>query len=232
MRYLNRRHDPVRERVLSVIEQRMPPTDLKKASLAIGKNHAYLHQFINRGTPRILPQETRLRLAEYLEIDPDLLLPTKNAREEMSRGHDIRDEDASVILIPEIRVSAQAGGGAEIDREDVRASWYFPSEWLRHELRAQPSELRIITIEGDSMEPQLFAGDKVIVDLSRTEPSPPGVFILNDGFGLVAKRIEHIPNTNPPRVSIVSANAQYQSYERDVPDIRIIGRVVWVARRI
>jgi hypothetical protein len=29
----------------------------------------------------------------------------------------------------------------------------------------------------------------------QTRPSPPGIFILDDGVGLVAKRIEIIPST-------------------------------------
>jgi hypothetical protein len=40
----------------------------------------------------------------------------------------------------------------------------------------------------------------VLVDLGRRAPTPPGVFVLYDGMGLVAKRVEHIPNSDPPRV--------------------------------
>ncbi|MCR9256283.1 MAG: peptidase S24 [Alphaproteobacteria bacterium] len=216
---------------MRLIQERTPPTDLKKASLAIGRNHAYLHQLIHRGTPRVLPEESRLRLADYLDVEPDLLLPPSGQSRSRSVGATALTE-AGVAPVPEVRVTAQAGGGALVDREDDRTNWFFPADWLRHELRSKPGDLRIITIDGDSMEPILLAGDKVMVDLSRTEPSPPGIFVLNDGFGLVAKRIELIPNSSPPRIAIVSANDRYARYERDVSEVRIIGRVVWFSRRL
>ena len=47
-------------------------------------------------------------------------------------------------------------------------------------------------VEGDSMVPTLQDGDAVLVDMTRQFPSPPGIFVLDDGMGLVAKRLEHI----------------------------------------
>jgi hypothetical protein len=44
----------------------------------------------------------------------------------------------------------------------------------------------------------------VLVDLGRRSPTPPGIFVLHDGMGLVAKRLEYIPNSDPPRVRIIS----------------------------
>ena len=49
--------DPTRVLVLKLIDER--GSDLKKASLAIGKNAAYVHQFIYRGTPKVLPGRKR-----------------------------------------------------------------------------------------------------------------------------------------------------------------------------
>ena len=54
--------------------------------------------------------------------------------------------------------------------------------------------------------PTVLDGDIVLVDLGRSAPTPPGVFVLYDGMGLVAKRLEHIPNSDPPRVRIISDN--------------------------
>lgn len=42
---------------------------LESLSRLIGRNRAYLQQFIRRGTPRRLPEEERLRLAMVLNID-------------------------------------------------------------------------------------------------------------------------------------------------------------------
>ena len=43
--------------------------DLSTLSRLIGRNPAYMQQFVRRGTPRRLPEEERLRLAMALDID-------------------------------------------------------------------------------------------------------------------------------------------------------------------
>ncbi len=76
--------------------------------------------------------------------------------------------------ILEVDVTAAAGGGLEVAEEPELGSWVFPAQWLRHELHAGSSDLRIITIVGDSMEGVLEPGDKVLVNTTKAGPSPPG----------------------------------------------------------
>lgn len=89
----------------------------------------------------------------------------------------------------------------------------------------------MITIDGDSMEPLLSSGDRILVDTSQRIPVPPGIFVIWDGMGVVAKRAEHIPNSDPPRIVIRSVNPEYPAYERDAQEVNMIGRVIWAARR-
>jgi hypothetical protein len=51
-------------------------------------------------------------------------------------------------------------------------------------------------------------------------------------MGLVAKRLEHIPNSDPPRVRIVSDNQHYSPYEGIAEEINIVGRIRWFAREM
>lgn len=234
--------DAQRKRILELVAHRDPPTDLKKASLACGKNHAYLHQFINRGTPRKLPEDVRHALAAHLGVDEAVLRPDGQAlgngpvrpaaEEQREDGSPRPPAPPGVIAVPEIRVSASAGGGAMLEHEPGSRDWYFASDWLRHELRAAPKDLRVISIDGDSMEPILRSGDKVLIDLSRRAPSPPGIFVLHDGIGLVAKQVEFIPNSEPARLLIKSESPRYQDYERTLDEVNIVGRVIWFARRL
>jgi hypothetical protein len=46
---------------------------------------------------------------------------------------------------------------------------------------------------------------------------------------LVANRLKHIPNSDPPRVRIISNNLLYKPYEGSGEKINIIGRRRWVA---
>ena len=63
-------------------------------------------------------------------------------------------------------------------------------------------------------------------------PAPPGIFVIWDGIALVAKRIEHVPHSEPPRVVLKSLNPGYDSHERPAGEIRVIGRAVWISKRL
>jgi phage repressor protein C with HTH and peptisase S24 domain len=103
---------------------------------------------------------------------------------------------------------------------------------IRHEFRARPEDLRLVTIDGDSMEPLLSSGDRILVDTGQRSPVPPGVFVIWDGVGVVSKRVEHIPNSDPPRIVLRSENPLYQTYERSAEEVNIVGRVIWAVRRL
>jgi phage repressor protein C with HTH and peptisase S24 domain len=234
--------DPIRLRVLKLIEKK--GADLKNASLAIGKNAAYLHQFAYRGTPKVLPEDTREALAKFLGVHEDQL----RHREVPQRKPRARDEpEASVpphrpygprrldgfSAVTEIDVRASAGPGAFNEGfEEAKETWLFPDNVIRHEFRARAEDLHIVTIDGDSMEPTLSSGDRIMIDTSQRVPVPPGIFVIWDGMGIVAKRVEHVPHSEPPKVIIKSLNPEYQTYERDAEEVNIVGRVIWAAKRL
>lgn len=235
-------HDPIRLRVLELLEAK--DTDLKNASLAIGKNAAYLHQFVHRGSPKVLPEEVREALAAHLGVDDsELRHPEVPPRQPRTVAAGPRDHDAAArrgrqvtegfSAVTEIDVRASAGPGAIHEGlEEAKAVWLFPDPVIRHEFRARAEDLHIITVDGDSMEPLLSSGDRILVDTSQRIPVPPGIFVIWDGMGIVAKRVEHVPNSDPPTVVIRSVNPEYQTYERDAEEVNIVGRVVWAARRL
>ena len=235
--------DPVRLKVLKLVKDRKPATDMKTASLAMGRNAAYLHQFVYRGTPKVLSEDDREALAEHLGCKAEELkhkkVPPRKPRKKAAPKEG-RIEPSTVatapegyMAIPEIDVRASAGPGALHEGlEETKEMWFFPDPVIRHEFRARAADLRMITIDGDSMEPLLASGDRILIDTSQRVPVPPGIFVIWDGMGLVAKRIEHEPNSEPPKVVIKSVNPEYDTYERDAEEVHIIGRVVWTSRRL
>jgi len=135
--------------------------------------------------------------------------------------------------VTEIDVRASAGPGAINDGlEESKETWLLPDPIIRHEFRARAMDLHIVTIDGDPMEPLLSSGDRILIDTSQRVPVPPGIFVIWDGLGIVAKRIEHIPHSEPPKIVIKSVNPEYQTYERDGDEVNIIGRVIWAAKRL
>ena len=234
--------DPIRLLVLKLIEKK--GADLKNASLAIGKNAAYLHQFVYRGTPKVLPEDARGALAKFLGVHEDQL----RHREVPQRKPRSRDEAEGEVpphrpygrrgvegfsAVTEIDVRASAGPGAFNEGfEETKETWLFPDNVIRHEFRARAEDLHIVTIDGDSMEPTLSSGDRIMIDTSQRVPVPPGIFVIWDGMGIVAKRVEHVPHSEPPKVIIKSLNPEYQTYERDAEEVNIVGRVIWAAKRL
>ena len=61
--------DFVRLKVLALLKEH--GSDLRKASLAMGRNTAYMHQYIYRGSPKVLGEDDRIALAEHLGVDED-----------------------------------------------------------------------------------------------------------------------------------------------------------------
>ena len=70
------------------------------------------------------------------------------------------------------------------------------------------------------------------INCSQTHPSPSGIFILDNGVGLVAKRIEIISSTTPQMFRISSENSGFSSYQGWIDEVHIIGRVVCFAGRL
>jgi hypothetical protein len=58
------------------------------------------------------------------------------------------------------------------------------------------------------------------------------IFVLYAGFGLEAKRLEHVASADPPLVRIISDNPIYAPYERSAEEVNIVGRIRWFAREI
>ena len=227
--------DPVRRRLLGLLEAH--GSNLRAASLAMGRNAAYLHQFVRRGTPRRLGEDDRQILAEHLGCRPELFKHDRPRRlgtrpkPPPSSGPHSAPPGYSAVPEADVRLAARAGTWNG-EMEETRAPWLFADPLIRHELRAKPEDLWMIQVDGDSMEPLVSSGDRILIDVSRTVPVPPGVFVIWDGMGLVAKRIEHVPHSDPPRVVLKSLNPEYDSYETLAEEIRVVGRAVWVSRRL
>ena len=110
--------------------------------------------------------------------------------------------------------------------------WIFSRQYLADELRLPVSELVVLEVIGDSMEPTLHSGDRVLVNMADTRVSQPGIFVLWDGDGTVVKRLELIPSTKPQKLKRISDNPLHSTYEVLLESTKVVGRVVWIARRM
>src|ERR1051325_1905323 len=58
---------------------------MKEASERIGRNHAYLQQYFERGVPASLPEDLREKLGALLQLSPDSLRPGASAASDYFR---------------------------------------------------------------------------------------------------------------------------------------------------
>jgi phage repressor protein C with HTH and peptisase S24 domain len=196
----------------------------KELSLAMGRNHAYLQQFIERDVPALLKERDRSKLAEILGLsEVDLGAPVKKITQAVNDN---------ISNVPEYRVHVSAGGGSMVASEDKRRDWPFASDYLRNELGLDRAKLAMLEVRGDSMEPTLSSGDRVMVNMSDRQVSQPGIFVLYDGDGTVIKRVEKIPYSDPEQIVIKSDNPAHGTYTVLGELVNIVGRVVWAARRL
>lgn len=133
--------------------------------------------------------------------------------------------------IPRITLRMVDGKNMTV-REEKAEPYYFRSLWINERLAASVDDLRMLSVQGDSMQPTLHHGDLIMINMAKTTPSPPGIFVLYDGAGLVIKRLEYLPHSAPARIRIISDNPLYSSYERLPEEMYIIGRAVWFAREM
>ena len=228
-------NDPVRKKVRNLLRER--DATMREASLAIGRGSSYVHQFLERGVPKALRSRDRLALAEWLGCDPeelrhDYVPRRRNAKPRAPRFKPPQLPNAPVSAVREMAVDAAAGAGALNDDDAAEAArWYMPDAMIRHEGRTAPENLRILGARGDSMEPFIGEGDRIVVDISRRVPVTGEMVVLWDGGGLVVKRVEMLTHTEPPAIRLHSANPAYEPYTCLIDEAHVVGKVIWTIRR-
>jgi hypothetical protein len=200
--------------------------DYARISQVIGRNPAYIQQYIKRGSPRRLAEQDRARIAAYLGVSEAMLGgPVQRvATPARARG-------PGMILVPKLAIGASAGAGASVDGEAVEGEVAFDPKWLR-DLGADPRALSIIRVEGDSMAPTLDDGDDILVDGGDAAARlRDGIYVLRMDDVLMVKRVARAPGQG--RISVISDNPHYRSWD-DLPmaSVQLVGRVVWTGRRV
>ncbi|HLI22082.1 MAG TPA: S24 family peptidase [Stellaceae bacterium] len=201
---------------------------IREVAHALGMENGSSYQhYEDRFRKQYLPLELTQRLVPIFAakgIDAAELLALAGV--DGARGLGKAAAAAGMMRIDELDVSASAGHGLISDSEKVVAEWQLPSEVVRYHSSAPAEALRFITVLGDSMEPTLQPGQRVLVDTGDRTPTPPGIFVVWDGLGLVVKRVQALAHSDPMRVKITSDNPKYEGYERTLAEAYIQGRVI------
>ncbi len=142
--------------------------------------------------------------------------------------------NSNIAYVDYYNVAASAGYGLCTDDgvkpEKVAISLHF----LKHDLGLDPANAIMLETSGDSMEPTLRSGDRLLVD-TRRQHILDGVHVLVVNGGLLVKRLSSEPSG---KICIASDNQLYKEFLTDAsrfrwgdPDgddaITVIGRVAY-----
>jgi phage repressor protein C with HTH and peptisase S24 domain len=196
--------------------------DFAGLSRMLGRNAAYIQQFVRRGIPKRLGEDERRKLARYFGI-PETVLGGPVPETVVADG---------LVSVKRHPVTVSAGPGAIVTEELGKPYFAFDERWLKALTPSAPSSLSIVRVDGDSMSPTLNPGDDILVDLEdSTTRLRDGIYVLRIDDALVVKRLALNPIAK--RVTVQSDNPAYSDWPDCSPgEINCIGRVIWSGRRV
>lgn len=184
---------------------------LSTLSRVVGRNAAWMQQYLARGTPRRLPERERALLAGFFGVREEVL------------GAPV---PSGIVRVPLLAVAVSAGPGRLVTSEaQVASAGYAAEDLARLGIRA--GDAAILDVRGDSMVPTLHDGDRILVDRGHRRPPPrDAILVLRVGDELLVKRLTR----DGDAWRIRSDNAPDRIVP--LPDVEVIGRVVQLIRRL
>src|SRR5688500_17864154 len=111
--------------------------DFAGLSRMLGRNPAYIQQFVRRGVPKRLKEAERRKLARYFAISESLL---GGPAEENGAA------DLDLVPVKRVAVRASAGPGAMVATEVSKPYFGFDPRWLKALTATSASNLSIIRV--------------------------------------------------------------------------------------
>lgn len=184
---------------------------------------------------RQLPLDLTRRIAEVLvghgvdRGDVMALAGVAAAGGELTTPNEVA-KSLGLSLIPELELGYSMGGGSIF--ADYRQTGFVPfqHEWLRTLMRGSVSDLFVARGEGDSMQPTLLDGDVVLVDTAQKNITQQDrIWAVAWGDLGMIKRVRRTPGGT---YQLLSDNASVSTIEAADEEMHVVGRVIWIGRRI
>lgn len=197
-------------------------------SRRIGRNPAYIQQFIRRGTPRRLSELDRRLLAHHFHIpESELGAPAPPAIQAalppavQPVGSQLPAVSPACVLIPCIAHPAAYAdhGTVALDAALVSA------------IAGPGTALAAHVAQGDAMVPTISPGDYLLIATGERQARRDGIYVLAGDHAPMVRRIALHPISG--RISVVCDNPSYPDWpDCDPATVPIIGRLIWVARAV
>lgn len=179
------------------------------------------------------PTEVLVPLSDELRVDVQTLLTGQStnvigseARTWLSRI--AANEPSDFVEVSEIDLAYGLGGtfaDGPVQAEIIR----FERGWLESITRTPASLLTFARGRGDSMQPTVQDGDIVLIDRSvRTIRELDAIWAMTVGDIAMIKRVR----PTGENVTILSDNERVPPYEVFHEEINVVGRVIFIGRKI
>ncbi|MBE6442187.1 MAG: helix-turn-helix transcriptional regulator [Desulfovibrio desulfuricans] len=208
------------------LRQRREMLGLGKQALAdaVGLSLTTIQQYENGQLPK---GSHAVRLANVLDCSLDWLLAGKGD------GCDgiVETPEARLLMVPMVEARLSAGAGSFETGGEVLRHYAFRWDFLRR--KGNPSQMVLLRVSGDSMQPSILHNDVVLIDQSQKVPVPGRIYAVGVEDMVYLKVLDAMPG----RLVLTSVNPEYAPIEADTREqlgdlVRIIGRAVWVGREL
>lgn len=134
------------------------------------------------------------------------------------------------VTIRSINMGFSMGDGTNFEDFPEETPVVFDPNWLRTVSLASPERLFVARGDGDSMSPTLMNEDQVLIDTTqRTINLQDRVWALSVHGASMIKRLRIVGKET---IRILSDNSLVPPQDVSAEDIHIVGRVVWIGRRM
>lgn len=186
--------------------QKKPSKSKAELARLLGLEAPAISKMLN-GSRQIKAPEY-VRMLDFFEIRP-------------SKSGQSAEDSQNYVLKPLEKNNAMHDFDGHGDGE-----WVMPASVLAPHTAAPSDKVKIFDIKENMMEPDFRKGEHVMVDVTDKKPSPPGVFVVSDGFGTLTRYCEFMPNSKPPKIKISAYNSSFQPQILGENEFKIMGRVI------
>lgn len=167
------------------------------------------------------------KICDTLAVSPQWLMYGDNNTYENLTSNKSRDEE--LIKIPMVQAYLSAGNGSFETSSMIEREYAFTKDFISR--LGNPNNMVLMRVSGDSMEPEIFNNDTVLIDQSKTNILASKIYAVSFEDCIYLKRIDLLPK----KIILKSVNPAYSPIKIDIYEdmnslFRVIGKVLWVGR--
>lgn len=146
---------------------------------------------------------------------------------------DPNERTDELVYVRSVDISLAMGEAAVVEDHPATELVPFNLGFIRGVTRANTDDLLIMSGHGESMEPTLLRSDLLMIDTSQKVPIVSDqIWAFHYAGGGMIKRLRRIRDGGEDRLLILSDNPQVPDQVAEIDDVHVIGKLVWVGRRM